>query len=136
MAHTLSIEVKIQNISFCQVGLFYALVILQGWPGWTMGFAPIYFMAYPFLLKGTTYHFQENALVITSWLHSKIEIPYTNIGEMAIKDASFLQQLLGLPRRMVSVDYNKYDSINIYNASPRMLRKLLRVTEGVSLVKE
>ena len=142
LAHSLPLKLKSKISVFavffwlCQVGLFYALVVLQGWPSWALGFAPLYFMVYPFLIKTTQYHFQADQLVITSLLHSKVVIPYTSIGEMAIKDASFFQQLLGLPRRIVTLDYNKYDTINIYNASPRMLRQLLRATENVPLVKE
>ena len=115
--------------------LFYTLIYFQKWPTLTYSLAPIYFIINPLFLKTTTYSFQDDHLAVSSFYFNKTLIAYNSINHIVIKDSTWTQQLMGMPPKVTLVNYGKYDSLNILNTSPKMIRQLLRVADNAALAR-
>ncbi len=71
----------------------------------------------------TKYIFEEDHLLIRAPFE-KIEIPYSTIRGTEILKSNIPQRLIGFPREVVNLKYNKFDDRFLLNASTEMCKQI------------
>ena len=79
--------------------------------------------SFAFRFYRTQYIFEEDCLLILDPLE-KVEIPYSTIRGAELIKANLLQRLIGFPREVVSLKYNKFDDRLLINGSAEMLDEI------------
>lgn len=109
--------------------LFYLLIIRMDWPSWTLGLTPSFIIFHIIMLKRTKYIFGEDKLSIIKPF-DRLTIEFSSIKSYSINKTNFFKQLfLGLPKETISIDYNKYDRIEVFLMDKEMLNAFTKATD-------
>ena len=110
---------------------FWAFVIVaisvasffKGWQVTAISAGFLVPASFAFRFYRTKYVFAENCLLIRDPLE-KVEIPYTTIRGVDVVKANLVQRLIGFPKEVLNLKYNKFDNRFLVNASSEMLEKI------------